>query len=210
MVSFRERFYDVLASVYLYNEYVGWRGLERLLEAIRRRMPAERHFIAVVEKHAADERKHYFLFRRYFESRGTMPLQVNAAFGYVDQFIRLVFKSTPEDLDQETILGDDRQFFRMCRLIMMTEFRGMRQVEGLLRSRWIRRQPELERIYKVIEKDEPSHCIPYQSWLSARGGHQPGISERLADLFIHYSLVALKIPLLFFNRLTPRLKEFPA
>src|SRR5574341_1256494 len=84
--AFRARFYDVVASVYLYNEYTGWQGLERLLDAVRTKMPEEREFIAVIAKHAADERKHYLLFRRYFQNEGRMPLRVDATFGYVDQF----------------------------------------------------------------------------------------------------------------------------
>jgi hypothetical protein len=209
MPSFRDRFYDVVASVYLYNEYTGWQGLERLLEAVKLKMPQEREFIAVMTKHAADERKHYYLFRKYFQGQGKMPLRVDATFGYVDQFIKLIFRRRLPELDQGTILSDDRQFFRMCRLIMMTEFRGMKQVAGLLKNRLIQRHPELERIYQVIERDEPSHCLPYQQWLEKKGGHQPGFIERLADFFVHYSLVVIKLPFLFFNVRTPRLQEFP-
>lgn len=210
MPKAQERFYEVVASVYLYNEYVGWRGLERLLEAVERRMPEEREFIDQVKKHASDERKHYFLFRGYFQRRDRMPLQVDSTFGYVDLFVRLIFRRSVGSLNQEAVLGDDRQFFRLCRLVMMTEFRGMKQVAALLGNRLIRQQPDLDRIYRVIEKDEPSHCIPYQRWLKARGGHLPSFGERVADLWIHYSLVVLKIPLLFFNVRTPRLREFPA
>lgn len=210
MPSFAERFYDVAASIYLYNEYTGWQGLERLLEAVRRKLPEEREFIAVIEKHTADERKHYFLFRKYFQNCGMMPLKVDSTFGYVDQFIQLIFRRRLGEIDQAAILADDRQFFRLCRLVMMTEFRGMKQVAGLLGNRMIQQNPELERIYRVIEKDEPSHCIPYQTWLEKRGSHLPGLAERLADLWIHYSLVLLKIPILFFSRRTPRLQEFPA
>jgi hypothetical protein len=208
--AFRERFYHVVASVYLYNEYTGWQGLERLLEAVKSRMPEEREFISVIAKHAADERKHYFLFRRYFQNEGKMPLRVDATFGYVDQFIRLIFRKPLDRLDPAAILRDDRQFFRMCRLIMMTEFRGMEQVAALLGNRLIRRNPDLEKIYRVIEKDEPSHCLPYQRWLETKGGHQPGWEERITDLWIHYSLMFLKIPLLFLRFGAPRLAHFPA
>ena len=208
--AFRDRFYHVVASVYLYNEFTGWQGLERLLDAVKTKMPGEHEFIAVIAKHAADERKHYFLFRKYFQKEGRMPLRVDSTFGYVDQFIRLIFRRPLDRLDQDAILADDRQFFRMCRLIMMTEFRGMKQVAALLGNRLIRRHPELEKIYRVIEKDEPSHCLPYRRWLEAKGGHQPGWEERLTDLWIHYSLMLLKIPLLFLRFGAPRLAEFPA
>ena len=207
--AFRDRFTHVVASVYLYNEYTGWKGLERLLEAVKTRMPGETEFISVIAKHAADERKHYFLFRRYFQNEGRMPLRVDSTFGYVDQFIQLIFRRPLDRLDPAAILSDEREFFRMCRLIMMTEFRGMKQVAALLGNRLIRRHPELMKIYRVIEQDEPSHCLPYQRWLESKGGHQPGWKERVTDLWIHYSLVVLKIPLLFLRRSTPRLAEFP-
>jgi hypothetical protein len=208
--AFRQRFYDVVASVYLYNEHTGWQGLERVLEAVKAKMPGETEFINVITKHAADERKHYFLFRRYFQNEGRMPLRVDATFGYVDQFIRLIFRRPIDRLDQAEILADDRQFFRMCRLIMMTEFRGMKQVAALLENRMIRRNPALQKIYRVIEQDEPSHCLPYQKWLEAKGSHQPGFQERVTDFWIHYSMILIKIPLLFLSRRTPRLAEFPA
>jgi len=139
-----------------------------------------------------------------------MPLRVESSFGYVERFIRLVFGCPLEELDPAAVLADERQFFRMCRLIMMTEFRGMRQVAALLENRLVRRDPELMKIFQVVEKDEPSHCLPYQSWLEAKGGHQPGLRERLTDLWIHYSLVLIKIPLLFLNAFTPRVPQFPA
>ena len=204
------RFYHVVASVYLYNEYTGWKGLERLLEAVKTKMPEEREFISVVAKHAADERKHYFLFRRFFQNQGLMPIRVDSTFGYVDQFIRLIFRRPLDRIDPQAILGDDRQFFRMCRLIMMTEFRGMKQVAALLENRLIRRHADLMKIYRVIEQDEPSHCLPYRRWLETKGGHLPGWQERITDWWIHYSLLLLKIPILFLRIGAPRLAEFPA
>jgi len=48
---FQNRFSDVIASVYLHNEHAGWQGLERLLQAIREKMPGEREFISVVARH---------------------------------------------------------------------------------------------------------------------------------------------------------------
>jgi hypothetical protein len=38
----------------------------------------------------------------------------------------------------------------------------------------------------------------------------PRWEERLTDLWIHYSLTLLEIPLLFLCGRTPRLAEFPA
>jgi len=208
-MSFKDRFYDVVASVYLYNEHIGWKGLERLLEAAREKMPMETELHEAIDKHARDERKHYFLFKKHFQDEGRMPLEVGPAFGYVDQFIRIVFRKPIDLLDQEAILSDDRQFFRMCRLIMMTERRGMKQVTSLLENRLIRRHAGLLRIYKIIEEDEPSHFLPYQRWLKSRGSDQPGWRERIADMWIHHSLLLLKLPLLFLSVRMQRLREFP-
>ncbi len=208
--AFRRRYYDVLASVYLHNEYQGYRGLERLLAALRQRYPHETEFIAAVDKHMHDERRHYRMFRHYFQSQARMPLAVGGTCGYIDRFVRLIFGRTLEDLDEQAIVGNDELFFKLCRLVMITEFRGMRQVAALLRSRRIRRHAQLLRIFRIVERDEPSHCFPYQRWLRQRGGGLPGFEEKFTDAWIHYSLVLLIIPALFLNPRLPRLAAFPA
>lgn len=204
------RYYTVLASIYLYNEYRGYTELERLLEAVRVKFPEETSFIEAVEKHTEDERKHYRMFRHYLEVNHIAPLAVSRGAGYVDKFVRLVFHKWLEELDTAAILANDRLFFKLCRLVMMTEFRGMKQVDALLRSRFIRRNAELMRIFRVVERDEPTHCYPYEQWLRARNSHAPGWKERLTDLRIHYSLMFIKFPLLFLNPFQPRLEQFPA
>jgi hypothetical protein len=207
--AFRRRYYDVLASVYLYNEYQGYTGLERLLAALRHRYPEEAEFIAAVEKHTEDERKHYRMFKQFFESQDLMPLAVDRTCGYIDQFVRLIFGRSLEELDEEQILDNEELFFKLCRLVMMTEFRGMQQVAVLLRSRIMGHNARLVRIFRVIERDEPSHCFPYQRWLQQRGSHLPGFEERFTDLWIHYSLMLIKIPILFVNLRMRRLTTFP-
>jgi hypothetical protein len=207
---FRRRYYDVLASVYLYNEYEGYVGLERLLTAIRQKYPAELEFISAVEKHTEDERKHYRMFKHYFESQGIMPLAVDATYGYIDEFVWLIFGRSLENLNEKQILGNENLFFKLCRLVMMTEFRGMRQVAVLLRAQPVLANASLTRIFRIIQRDEPSHCYPYQQWLQRRGSHLPGFEERFTDLWIHYSLMLMKIPVLFLNLRTPRLTQFPA
>ncbi len=207
--AFHNRYHDVLASVYVFNEYQAYRGLERLLAAIRLKYPEEIDFIAAVEKHTRDERKHYLMFKRYFQAMQTTPLAVDATFGYIDQFVFFIFRTSLDDLDVDEILADDALFFRLCRLIMITEFRGMRQVDVLLRSRMLRSNQRLTRIYRIIERDEPSHCLPYQRWLQQRGSHTPGLRERYTDYWIHYSLVLLKLPLFFLNPRLNRLPHFP-
>lgn len=207
---FRARYYDVLASIYLYNEYQGYTGLERLLAAIRQRYPDEGEFIAAVTKHTDDERKHYRMFKHYFEAEGRMPFLVDRTCGYIDRFVAIIFGRALEELDEPQLLADERLFFKLCRLIMMTEFRGMKQVAVLLRSRLVHRNDRLMRIFRVIERDEPSHCFPYQHWLRARGSHEPGFEERFTDLWVHYSLMLLKFPLVFLNAALPRRRAFPA
>ena len=78
---FRRRYLDLLGSIYIYNEHRGYTALDRVLEAIRARSPDDHEFIALVEKHRADERKHYVMFQRWFERRRTMPLKLDRAFG---------------------------------------------------------------------------------------------------------------------------------
>jgi len=66
---FQRRYLDLLGSIYIYNEHRGYTALDRVLEAVRARSPDDRAFIAAIEQHRADERKHYLMFRRWFEKR---------------------------------------------------------------------------------------------------------------------------------------------
>lgn len=202
------RFYDVLASIYIYNEYTGYTELEKLLGAVIVKFPDEKEFISAVEKHTNDERKHYRMFRDYFEKAGKTPFFVDATYGYIDLFIKLVFKKPIEDLDREEIINNDKQFFKLCRLIMMTEFRGMKQVDKLLKNVLIRKNNSLFKIFKIIERDEPTHCYPYQNWLKKRNSHMPGFEEKFTDLWIHYSILLIKFPILFFNFRLARMNKF--
>lgn len=207
---FTSRYTAVLASVYLYNEHRGYTELERLARALREKYPSEHEFIAAVEKHTEDERKHYLMFRHYFESRGEMPLAVGSSSGYIDRLVSSIFAADIDDLNTEEMVTDDEKFFRLCRLIMITEFRGMKQVKMVLHSRLVRRDKDLIRIFKIIERDEPSHCYPYQKWLQAKGSHEPSLREKAVDVIIHYQLMAIKLPLLFLNPFKKRLQDFPS
>lgn len=204
------RYHRVLASVYLYNEYRGYRELERLLAAIKAKFPDEEQFIADVTKHTEDERKHYLMFRHYFESRKEYPLQIERSNGYIDRFVQLIFRKNLDDLDPEIVLANDSEFFKLCRLVMITEFRGMKQVDSLLKSPLIKASDELVRIFKIIERDEPTHCFPYQRWLQTKGSHEPGLRERITDWWIHYSLIVIKFPLVYLNPFSKGLSKFPA
>ncbi len=201
---FRERYLDLLGSIYIYNEHRGYTAIDPLLEAVRRRWPDDHALIAQIEKHRADERKHYVLFRRWFERRGTMPLAVDRTCGHIDRFVGIMFRSRIDDLDPELIVSREELFERLCRVVSLTEQRGYRQVEILLRNRHVRSDRMLTKIFRIIEQDEPSHWAPYEGWLEAHGKRSPRWWERAIDSYIHSELLMLKIPVLF---LSPRLRR---
>lgn len=196
---FRRRYLDLLGSIYIYNEHRGYTSIDRVLEAVRSRTPADKDFIAAVEKHRGDERKHYVMFKRWFELQGKMPLLIDRTCGHIDRFVEIMFGRRIDDLDTEAMIRDDRLFERLCRVIALTEQRGMRQVEILLAHPLVRDDKTLIRIFRIIEKDEPSHWAPYQAWLKAHGRRDPKWWERAIDSFIHAELLALKLPILFLN-----------
>lgn len=208
--AFRARFLDVLGSIYIYNEYRGYTSLDRVLEAVRTRFPADAAFIAAIEKHRADERKHYVMFRRWFEVRGRMPLSVDSTCGHIDRFIQKIFGCTIDELDTAGVIASAEQFEQLARVIMLTEQRGMRQVEVLLHNRHVLSDKVLTRIFRIVEKDEPDHWMPYADWLSRHDREQtPRWRERWADWWIHKSLMLVKLPTLFLRRSTPRMAAWP-
>ena len=89
---FTQRYLDVLASIYIYNEHRGYTAIDRVLAAVRQRDPDNAAMIAMIEQHRKDERSHYLMFRRWFERRGAMPLSVDRAFGHIDRFIEIMFR----------------------------------------------------------------------------------------------------------------------
>lgn len=208
--AFRQRFLDVLASIYIYNEHRGYTYLDRVLEAVRALCPDNAEFIAAVEKHRADEEKHYRMFKRWFELRGIMPLKVDRACGHIDHFIESAFGCPIEELDTDAIVADPDVFERLCRIIMITEQRGMAQVDELLRNRFILSDKAMTRIFEVVGRDEPSHWQPYDAWLRANG-RRPHATwrERWTDYWIHKSLMLAKLPAVFLNRRNPRLTAWP-
>lgn len=206
--AFRRRYLDVLASIYIYNEHRGYTSIDRVLEAVRARCPDDAIFIAAIEKHRADERKHYRMFRRWFELRGTMPLAVDRACGHIDRFVEIVFRSTIDNLDTSAIIANEALFERLCRVIMLTEMRGMRQVDLLLKSPMVRADPILVKIFKIVERDEPSHWQPYLQWLIRTNRPQAKLSERFVDFWIHRELLFVKLPILFLNPWLPRRRDW--
>jgi hypothetical protein len=200
----QRRYLDVLGSIYIYNEHRGYTALDRVLEAVRSRMPENTEFIRAIEKHRADEAKHYIMFRRWFERRGCMPYALDRGFGHIDRFVEIMFGSTIDDLDTVGVIDGDRRFEKLCRIISLTERRGHRQVHILLRNRHVLSDKILVRIFQIIEKDEPSHWAPYEGWLRAHARREPKWWERAIDSLIHSELLVLKLPLLF---VTPRLRR---
>ena len=201
---FRKRYLDLLGSIYIYNEHRGYTAIDDLLAAVRMRWPEDRELIALIEKHRADEHKHYMMFRRWFERRGMMPYAVDRAFGHIDRFVGIMFGSTIDNLDKEQVVGNDRLFGRMCRVISLTERRGYKQVEVLLKNSHVLSDQSLTKIFRIIEKDEPSHWAPYDGWLETHGQRSATWWERRVDTFVHSELLFLKLPFLFLH---PSLKR---
>ncbi len=201
---FSRRYIDLLGSIYIYNEHRGYTALDGLLSAVRSRWPDNQVLIADIEKHRADERKHYMMFRRWFEKRGHMPLFVDRTCGHIDRFVEIMFGTRIDDVDRGKVVGDPRQFEKLCRVISLTEKRGFRQVEILLNHPIVRTDSGLMKIFRIIEQDEPSHWAPYDRWLQENGRREPKWWERAVDALIHSELLLLKLPMLFLN---PRLRR---
>jgi len=201
---FRKRYLDLIGSIYIYNEYRGYTALDRVLDAVRARSPDDVALIAAIEAHRQDERKHYMMFRRWFELRGTKPLLVDRTCGHIDRFVEIMFRRSIDALDTDAIVARDDLFERLCRVIALTERRGYKQVEVLLKHPLVQADKALIRIFTVIKRDEPSHWTPYEGWLATHGKRPPLWWERAIDSFIHSELLLLKLPLLFLN---PRLQR---
>ena len=204
----RRRYLDVLGSIYIYNEHRGYTAIDRVLEAVRARSPEDTALIAAIEQHRVDERKHYVMFRRWFELQGRMPLSVDRTFGHIDRFVEIMFRKKIDDLDTQAVIDDDSQFEKLCRVISLTEQRGYKQVEILLDHFMVKSDPVLMKIFRIIKKDEPSHWAPYDGWLQQHGKREPKWWERRVDTFIHSELLFLKLPFLFLNPFIGRRKDW--
>ncbi|RYG82921.1 MAG: ferritin-like domain-containing protein, partial [Alphaproteobacteria bacterium] len=209
MLAFlRSRYLDLLGSIYIYNEHRGYTSIDRVLQAVKAREPGNTQLIADIEKHRADEHKHYVMFKRWFELQGRMPLKVDRTCGHIDRFVEIVFRRTIDELDTDKIIAEDDEFEKLCRVISLTEQRGMKQVEVLLKHPLVQHDKTLIKIFKIIEKDEPSHWAPYDGWLKANGKRDPKWWERGIDTFIHSELLFLKLPVLFLNPWVKRRTEW--
>ncbi|MFZ1743312.1 MAG: ferritin-like domain-containing protein [Pontixanthobacter sp.] len=205
---FGRRYLDLLGSIYIYNEHRGYTAIDRVLDAVKVRSPDDTQLIAAIEQHRADERKHYVMFKRWFELRGTKPLALDRTFGHIDRFIEIMFRRTIDNLDTQAVIDRDELFERMCRVISLTEKRGFKQVEILLNNRFVLGDPALVKIFQVIHRDEPSHWAPYDGWLKAHSKREPKWWERAVDSFVHSELLFLKLPVLFLNPFMKRREEW--
>jgi hypothetical protein len=202
-----KRFLDLLCSVYVYNEHRGYSGLDRILASIRETYPKGDSFIAKVEKHRADERKHYVMFKRWFERRGEMPYEVGKT-GQIDGIIEMFFGREIDALDPNPFMANEAKFAQLCRAIVLTERRGMRQVEEFLSSPAVKTDAHLVKILKVVERDEPSHWEPYEEWLRDHGYPQSRLRERIVDSAAYGVTVFAKFPFMLANPLLPRRTEW--
>ena len=202
--ALRKRYLDLLASIYIYNEHRGYTSIDRVLFAVRARAPDDHALIAAIEQHRADERKHYVMFKRWFELQGKMPLKVDRTCGHIDRFVEIIFGTTIDNLDTDAIIASDDEFEKLCRVISLTEQRGFKQVEVLLKHPLVRDDKVMMKIFQVVHRDEPSHWAPYDGWLKAHGKRDPKWWERAIDTFIHSELLFLKLPVLFVNVWMPR------
>lgn len=210
--QFRERltrrYLELLCSVYLYNEHRGYTGLDRILAAIRETHAPDDPFIARVEKHRADEHKHYVMFKRWFERRGVMPYEVGRT-GQIDGIIQMFFGSDIEALEVNPFLANDERFAQLCRAIILTERRGMEQVREFMASPAVQADAHLVKIFKVVERDEPSHWEPYEDWLRAHGQPVSRRRERIADSAAYAATVFAKFPFMLANPRLPRRTDWP-
>ena len=207
MKKITQRFIDLVLSVYLYNEWRGYVQMEgMLIPQLEAKPDIDPNFLAAVKKHCADEKKHYGMFKGWFFANGRMPFEVGKSIGYFDALTRvLIGKKNAE----KTVL-DDKTFAKLCRAIVLTEYRGINQVGTMLKWRSIKRDERLHRIFQVIEQDEPSHFIPYSKWLKEKGHRSPSVMEKVADFIVHYSIASLVIPVHFLNFRLKRIEQFAA
>jgi hypothetical protein len=207
--NFRARYLDVVGSIYLYNEHRGYTSLDRVLEAARRHCAEDSDFIAAIAKHRADERKHYLMFKRWFELQGRMPIAVDTSYGHIDRFINRVFGCGIEALDTDAIVADPGLFEKLCRVILITERRGLVQVDQLLQNPFVLGDRVMHRIFRIVHEDEPDHFLPYSNWLEQRGRPVALLNERVADWCIHKMLLLGKMPALFLNAGAGRITKWP-
>ncbi|MGN6591225.1 MAG: ferritin-like domain-containing protein, partial [Sphingomicrobium sp.] len=120
----------------------------------------------------------------------------------------IVFRKRIDELDIDSFI-ENGNFEELCRVISLTEQRGYRQVEILLRHPAVLSDRSLTKIFQVIKQDEPRHWAPYDQWLRANRKRDPSRWERVIDSFIHSELLVLKLPVLFLSSGLKRRNDWP-
>lgn len=203
------RIQDVILSFYLFNEFRGYVQLDRLVNTLQRLRPEESDFVSEIAKHAADERKHYVLFCQYFRHENRMPFKVGMETGYFDLLAKTFLGKGTDSLSEEAIARDNVTFARLCRTVVTTEKRGIKQIDALLASPWFTHHPHLRQIFMVIRKDEPSHFEPYEAWLKKNNQRPPGLWEGLWERVWHYAIALFVFPYYLLNPFAKRCEKFP-
>lgn len=204
----KQRFLDLVVSIYIYNEYRGFKELEKFAVVLESQWPEQEGLIAAVHKHAADEKKHYLLFQRYFRNEGRMPFSVSQWVGFFDVMARLLFGKWMWDLESRAVLMDRDSFVRLCRIIWITESRGLKQIETILSWRMVREHRLLHQIFETIRKDEPSHFLPYAKWLSDNNEATSSWLTAVGDLLVHYGIALIVFPVMFLSPWSKRQSQF--
>jgi hypothetical protein len=190
-----QRFKDLVVSIYLFNEWRGFTQLEqKLIPALESDSQTSAHFLNCVKKHAADERRHFEMFRAYFISIGRPPFAVGKAVGFFDALAECVAGKYGVISQAEP-----KHFAKLCQVIVLTERRGIAQLESLLKWKIVSRDHRLRRIFETIQMDEPSHFGPYEEWLDNHGFPRASYLAKAWDILIHYSIAGIIIPFHFFN-----------
>lgn len=194
MNNLSNRFKDLILSVYLFNEWRGYTQLEReLIPQLESSIGVDDSFTQAVKKHAADEKKHYNMFKGYFVSNGRMPLAVGRCIGYFDLLARFLLGSTND------ISRNERHLAKLCRAIITTERRGIQQLDIILAWPFVKNDEHLRRVFLTIRQDEPSHILPYEMWLKERGYRGPSFFEACIDIIVHYTIAFIFIPIHYCN-----------
>jgi hypothetical protein len=120
-----------------------------------------------------------------------------------------MFGSRIDHIDTRLMIRDQRSFEKLCRVVALTERRGYRQVQTLLRHPLVRRERQLTKIFEVTREDEPRHWAPYEAWLRLHRAREPVWWERSIDALIHSELLLIKLPLLFVTPWLRRRSRWP-
>ncbi len=192
-----KRLTRIILSIYLYNEYQGYTQLKKLRDSFKSKFPADIEMLDSISKHANDEKKHHLMFQNYFNKMEVNPLPIDSKLGYIDQLVLRIFGKPIVDLDQSELLETKEKFHTLLRTIMITEERGLKQVEWLLSQKFVRNDRLLHGIFAVIHRDEPSHFMPYKKYLEDQSAELVSFRERFADFRVHYYMVLFQVPKLY-------------